>query len=113
MAAMSEPPRPFQFFLLEQSEGSSSVSSSHFALPLEQSKIAPTSSSPKVWLVMMSRSSLVVHGPLCPNLWTRDSQVVPDRKAPMTSASLTLGSLLHYREKRQMYSWSVSLDFCR
>jgi len=46
----------------------SSVSSSCFALPLGQSKIAPTASSPEAWLVAMSRSSLVVRGPLRPSL---------------------------------------------
>ena len=112
--ATSEPLHLLQFFfLLEWSEGPSSASSSCSALPLERLKIAPTASSPEAWLVVMSRSSLVVHGPLHPNLWTRDSQVVPDRKAPMTSASVTLGSSLHYQEKRRMYSWRVYPDFCR
>ena len=31
----------------------------------------------------------MVRGPLRPSLWMRDSQVVPDRKAPITSASAT------------------------
>ena len=101
-AATTEPPRRFWFFFLfERSEG-----------PLERSKITPTTSSPEAWLVTMSRSSLVVHGPLHPNLWTRDSQVVPDRKALMTSTLATLGSSLHYQEKHWMYSWRVSPDFC-
>ena len=91
------------FFLLGQLEAPSSASSSRFALPLGWSKIASTASSPEAWLVAMSRSSLVVCGPLHPSLWTRDSQVVPDRKAPMMSVSATLGSSLHYREKRWMY----------
>ena len=56
---------------------------------------------------------LEVCGPLRPNLWTRDSLVVPDRKAPMTSASATLGSSLHYREKHRMYSRRVSPNLCR
>jgi hypothetical protein len=41
---------------------------------------------------------------LHPSLWTRDSQVVLDRKAPMTSASMTSGNSLHCLEKHQMYS---------
>ena len=45
----------------------------------------------------------MVHGPLHPSLWTRDSQVVLDRKAPMTSALAMLGSSLHYREKHRIY----------
>ena len=101
------------FFLLGLLEAPSLPSTSRFALPLGQSKIAPTASSPKAWLVMMSRSSLVVHGPLCSSLWTKDSLVVLDRKAPMTSASATLGSSLHCREKRWMYPRRVSLAFCQ
>ena len=89
------------------------MSSFCFTLSLERSKIAPTTSSPEAWLVTMSRSSLVVRGPLCPNLWTGDSHVVPDRKAPMMSASATLWSSLHCREKHRMYSRRVSPDFCR
>ena len=86
----------FLFFLLaERSEVPSSAASSCLALPSVRSKTAPTASSPEAWLVAMSRSSLVVRGPLRPSLWTRDSQVVPDRKAPITSASATLGSSLH------------------
>jgi hypothetical protein len=60
----------------------------------------------------MSRSSLVVCEPMHPSLWTRDSQVVPDRKAPMMMASVTSGSSLHYLEKSRMYSWRVSPNFC-
>ena len=72
--ATSESPCPFWFFFLfERSEGPSSASLSHFALPLERSKIAPTTSLLEAWLVMMSMSSLVVRGPLRPNLWTRFS----------------------------------------
>ena len=51
--------------------------------------------------------------PLWPNLWTKDSQVVLDRKAPMTSASAMSGSSLHYREKHQMYPRRVSPAFWR
>jgi hypothetical protein len=50
--------------------------------------------------VVMSRSFLVVLGHLRPSLWTKDSQVDPDKKAPMTSVSVTSGSLLHCLEKR-------------
>jgi hypothetical protein len=35
---------------------------------------------------------LVVYGHLHPNLWTRDSHVVLDKKAPITSVLATLGS---------------------
>ena len=99
------------FFFFERLEGPSSVSSSRLALPLERSKITPTASSPEAWMVTMLRSSLVVQGPLHPSLWTRDSQVVLDRKAPMTSASATSGNSLHYLEKHQIYSRKVSPDF--
>ena len=113
-AAMSEPSHRYLFFfLLGRLEAPSLASSSRFTLPLRWSKIAPTTSLPEAWLVAMLRSSLVVHGPLRPSLWTRNSQVVRDRKAPMMSASTTLGSSLHYREKRQMYPRRVSMDFCR
>ena len=61
--------------------------------------------------MVMSRSSLVVRGPLRPSLWTKDSQVVLDSKAPITSALATLGSSLHYREKRRMYPRRVSSAF--
>jgi hypothetical protein len=61
------------FFLLERLEVPSSASSSRFALPRGRSKTIPTASSPEVWLVVMSRSYLVVHGPLHPSLWTKDS----------------------------------------
>ena len=98
--ATSEPSRRCLFFcLLGRLEAPSPAFSSRFALHLRRPKIAPTASSPEAWLVAMSRRSLVVHGPLCPSLWTRDSQVVLDWKAPMTSASATLVSSLHYREK--------------
>ena len=56
------------FFLLGWLEVPSPASLSRFALPLRRSKIAPTASSPEAWLVAMSRSSLVVHGPLRPSL---------------------------------------------
>jgi hypothetical protein len=37
--------------------------------------------------------------------------VVPDRKAPITSVSATLGSSLHCREKHRMYPQRVSSAF--
>jgi hypothetical protein len=60
-------------FLPERLEVPLPTPSSYLALPQERSKIAPTTSSPKAWLVAMSRSSLVVRAPLhgprqeCPN----------------------------------------------
>lgn len=51
------------FFLEERLGPPSSVSSSHFPLPLEESKIAPTTSSQEAKLVGMSRSSFMVRGP--------------------------------------------------
>ena len=67
--ATSEPScRCMLFFLLGWLEAPSLGSSSYFDLPLRRSKVAPTAFLPKVWLVAMSRSSLVVHGPLCPSL---------------------------------------------
>jgi hypothetical protein len=55
----------------------------------------------------------VVHGLLCPSLWTRDSQVVPDRNAPITSALVMLDNMLYSLEKRQMYLRRVSPGFYR
>ena len=67
--ATSEPSRRCLFFFLAgRFEAPSSASSSRFALPLRRSKIAPTASSPEAWLVVMSRSSLVVHRSLRPSL---------------------------------------------
>jgi hypothetical protein len=60
-------------FFFEQLEAPSLVSSSRFALPREQLKIALTASSPKAWLVAISRSSLVFLGCLRPSLWTKDT----------------------------------------
>ena len=34
--------------------------------------------------------------------------MVSDRKAPIMSTSVTLGSSLHYWKKRRMYPWRVS-----
>ena len=45
---------------------------------------------------------LVVRGFWHPSLWTRVLQCVLLRNALMTSASTTLGSELHYLEKRWM-----------
>jgi hypothetical protein len=42
-----------------------------------------------------------------PSLWTRASQVVPDRNALMMSPSATSGSSLYCLEKRQIYSRRV------
>ena len=57
------------FFLLGQLEAPLLVSLSRFALPLGRSKITPIASLPKAWLVAMSRSSLVVHGPVTPRVF--------------------------------------------
>jgi hypothetical protein len=38
-------------------------------------------------------------GDLRPNSWTSSLQVVPAMNAPMTSESVTLGSLMHCLEK--------------
>ena len=67
--AMSEPSRRYLFFLLMgRLEVPSPASSSRLSLPLRRSKIAPIASLPEAWLVAMSRSSLVVRGPLRPSL---------------------------------------------
>jgi hypothetical protein len=50
---------------------------------------------------------------LRPNLWTKHSQVVPDKKAPITLVLVTLGSSLHYQQKHWMYSWRVLSSFCQ
>jgi hypothetical protein len=55
----------------------------------------------------------VVHGLLRPSLWSRDSQVVPDRNTLITSSSAMLGNALHSLEKRRMYLQRVSPGFCR
>ena len=68
VVATSELSRRYLFFLLGQLEAPSPAFSSRFALPLRRSKITPTASSLEVWLVAMSRSSLVVRGPLRPSL---------------------------------------------
>jgi len=69
-AATSESSRRcFLFFLLvERLEAPSPVASSCLALSSEWLKIAPTPSSPEAWQVVMSKSSLVVCGPLRPSL---------------------------------------------
>jgi hypothetical protein len=76
-------------------EAPSLASSSHLALPRARLKIIPITSSLEAWLVVMSRSSLVVHGCLHPKLWTGDSKVVPDKKSPITLVLAMLGSPLH------------------
>jgi hypothetical protein len=47
------------------------------------------------------------------NSWMSSLQMVPARNAPTTSASVRLGSSVHYREKHRMYSQRVSLGFWR
>jgi hypothetical protein len=64
--------------------------------------MAPTASSPMIKLVMMSIKLLVVTGVLWPNSWTNSLQVIPERKAMMTSESVMLGSSVRYLEKRRM-----------
>jgi hypothetical protein len=113
-AATREPPLFLLFFFFFwRFEAPSPASSSRFTLPLAWSKIAPTASSLEAWLVAMSRSSLVVRGLFRPSLWTRDSQVVPENNASITSVSATAGNALHSLEKRRMYSRRVSPSFCR
>jgi hypothetical protein len=75
--------------------------------------MAPTSSSPVLKLVAISRSSLVFVGDLRPNSWTSSLQVVPTMNAPMTSESVTLGSSVHCLEKRRINSHRVSSGFWR
>jgi hypothetical protein len=54
--------------------------------------------------VAMTISSLTLVGVLRPSLLTRSRQVVPVRKAPMTSESVMLGSSVRCFENRRMYS---------
>jgi hypothetical protein len=54
--------------------------------------------------VAMSINSLALVGVLRPSFLTRSRQVVPARKAPMTSESVILGNSVHCFENRQMYS---------
>ena len=69
VVAMSEPSCScLFFFLMGRLEAPLSASSSYFALPFRQLKIALTTSSPEAWMVVMSRSSLVVRRPLHPSL---------------------------------------------
>jgi hypothetical protein len=54
--------------------------------------------------VAMSINSLALVGVLRPSLLTRSRQVVPARKAPMTSESVMLGNSVRCFENRRMYS---------
>jgi hypothetical protein len=63
--------------------------------------------------VVTSISSLARVGVLHPSLLTRSRQVVPARKALMTSESVTLGSSVHCFENRLMYSRRDSLGCWR
>ena len=67
-------------------------------------KLAWTSSSPMTYLVEASRSSHIVREVSRPSAWTRASQVVPQMKALITSASVMLETSLRFFEKRWMYS---------
>ena len=71
------------------------------AVPLPL-KTALTTSSPEVWLVATSSKSWVVRGFRHPSLWIRDSQVVPERNALMTSTSTTSRRELHHWENLRM-----------
>ena len=71
-------------------------------------KLAWTTSSPMAYWVAMSRSSRIMHGVSQLSAWTSASQVVPQMKALMTSASVMLGSSLCFLEKCWMYSLRVS-----
>ena len=50
----------------------------------------------EAWFVATSSRSQVVWGFRQPSLWIRDSQVVPERNALMTSTSTTSGGELHH-----------------
>jgi hypothetical protein len=54
--------------------------------------------------VAMFINSLALAGVLCPSLLTRSRQVVPARKAPMTSKSVMLGNSMRCFENHRMYS---------
>jgi hypothetical protein len=103
----------FFFFFKLWLEPPSSAFSYCFSFPLVSWKIAPTTSSPDAKLVAISKSSLVVCGPLRPNSWMSSLQMVHARNAPMMLASVRLGSLVHCREKHRMYSQRVSSGFWR
>jgi hypothetical protein len=62
-------------------------------------------------LVVMLSSSLVVLGFFRPSLWTRASQVIPNKNVLMTSLLARSGSSLHCLEKHQIYSHRVSFFF--
>ena len=72
------------------------------ALVLASVETASTASSPEVWFMATSSRLWVVRGFRQPSLWIRDSQVVPERNALMTSASMTSGRELHRLENLWM-----------
>ena len=78
--------------------------STRLALPLSWPplKTAPTASSREVWLVATSSRSRVVWGFRQQSLWIRDSQVIPERNALMTSTSMTSGRELRRWENLWM-----------
>jgi hypothetical protein len=63
--------------------------------------------------VATSINSLALVGVLRPSLLTRSRQVVPVRKASMTSESVMLGSSVHCFENHWMYSQRDSPDCWR
>ena len=91
------------FFLPLCVEGPSSWSV-RLALPLSQPplKTTPTLGIQACGLVATSSRAQVVRGFRHPSLWIRDSQVVPERNALMTSASTTSGRELHRWENLRM-----------
>jgi hypothetical protein len=72
-----------------------------FALPFVL-VAAKDAFSPVVKLVIMSIKPLAVMGVLWPSSRTNSLQVVPERKAMMTSESVILGSSVHCLEKHRM-----------
>jgi hypothetical protein len=75
--------------------------------------MASTASSLVAKLVAIYRSSLALVGDLWPNSWTSSLHVVSAMNAPITSASVTLGSSVHCLEKHRMNSRRVSSGFWR
>ena len=65
------------------------------ALVLASTKDCSTTSSSEAWFVVTSSRSWVVRGFRQPSLWTKDSQVVPERNALTTSTSMTSSRELH------------------
>jgi hypothetical protein len=76
------------------------ASSFRFPSPLSLWKRASIASCPKANFMVMSINSLALVGVLRPSLLTRSRQEVPTRNAPMTSESVTLGSLVRRIENR-------------